>query len=410
MPEMSGMELLAKLQEADIQIPVIIVTGHATIVHAVHCLKAGASDYLVKPFEPGQLERVVENALNVVELRRVNEELRNQLRALSGSGQVIGESPSLTRILELLATVAPTRTTVLLQGESGTGKEVLARAVHDMSGRIGPFVSINCAALPEALVESILFGHEKGAFTGAVKQTKGAFERADGGTLLLDEVSEMRLDLQAKLLRVLQEQEFERVGGTVPVHVNTRILATTNRDLRADVAEGRFREDLYYRLAVIPVQVPPLRERREDIPLLAMHFLRKAAHELNRPLSGISAQAMERLQSHTWPGNVRELAHIVERAAILSEGPLLDSADFALPDRRKSRSPSPEPSGGIAQPREEGRSQGEVITLDTLNLSEAERVLIERALEATGQNRTRAAELLGISIRTLRNRLNHPTS
>jgi DNA-binding NtrC family response regulator len=398
MPDATGLDLLDRLKAGGYQIPLIIVTGHATIEHAVTCLKAGARDYLVKPFQPQQLEIVVEHALEVERLRLENEELRSQVRSFTAGSQIVGESPALGQILDLLRAVATTRATILLQGESGTGKEVLAHAVHEMSGRLGPFVSINCAALPEALVESILFGHEKGAFTGAVRQVKGAFERADRGTLLLDEVSEMRIDLQAKLLRVLQEQEFERVGGSGPIRVDTRIVATTNRDLLEDVRNGRFREDLYYRLAVVPVRVPPLRERLDDIPQLAMHFLTRAARELDRHTERISPEGIELLQSYHWPGNVRELAHLVERAVILGTGPVLSAGAFALPRAA--------PSNGAREEPEAGRENG--VTLPTFDLAEAERILIERALEATNQNRTRAAELLGVSIRTLRNKLNRP--
>src|SRR5690606_3377973 len=263
MPGGTGRELLQEMEERGYDVPPVMVTGYGSIEHAVTAVKAGAVDYVTKPIRPKQLELVVSQALEFTRLKRENAALRHRVAELGVEREIIGESPALKRILETIRTVAATRATVLLQGESGTGKELLARAVHTLSDRRdGPFISVNCAALPENLVESTLFGHEKGAFTGAIRQVKGAFERAHRGTLLLDEISEMRLDLQAKLLRVLQEQEFERVGGTTPVRVDVRIVATTNRDLADEVAKGSFREDLYYRLNAIPIHVPPLRERK----------------------------------------------------------------------------------------------------------------------------------------------------
>jgi DNA-binding NtrC family response regulator len=398
MPGTSGLEFLSRLADAAVDVPLIMVTGYASIEHAVASIKGGALDYITKPIRPEQLKLVVDQALEFVRLRRENEALREEVTQLRTERRIIGESPALKRILQTIQTVAPTRATVLLQGESGTGKELLARAIHEMSDRgSGPFISINCAALPEALVESTLFGHEKGAFTGAIKQVKGAFERAHRGTLLLDEVSEMRLDLQAKLLRVLQEQEFERVGGTVPIHVDARVVATTNRDLGAEVREGKFREDLFYRLSVMPIVVPPLRDRPDDIPILAQQFAVRAAKEMGKRITGIESAAIERLQTHTWPGNVRELAHAVERAVILSPGPTLtpDAFDFGLMAR------APRAAASAADPN--GATH-----FSSLNIAEVEQALIQRALEATGNNRTRAAELLGISVRTLRNKLNRP--
>src|SRR5690606_16495840 len=316
------------------------------------------------------------------------------------------ESDALGRILETVRVVAPTRASVLIQGESGTGKELLARTVHQLSDRSsGPFITINCAAIPENLVESTLFGHEKGAFTGAVRQVKGAFERADGGTLLLDEVSEMRLDLQAKLLRVLQEQEFERVGGTHPIAVDVRIVATTNRDLARAAREGEFREDLYYRLSVVPLSVPPLRERIEDIPVLVRHFASRVAAEVGRAITSVAPETIDLLSRYEWPGNVRELAHAVERAVILSSGEVLEPSAFD--PARFGLTP-----GGAhgAGPSGAGSNGGSGVDgLGTLNLAEVEEILIARALEATGNNRTRAADLLGVSVRTLRNKLNKPT-
>jgi DNA-binding NtrC family response regulator len=296
---------------------------------------------------------------------------------------------------------ARTRATVLLQGESGTGKELIARAIHDESDRRdGPFIKLNCAALPEGLVESALFGHERGAFTGAVRRVEGAFERAHGGTLLLDEISEMRLDLQAKLLRVLQEQEFDRVGGTVPVKVAVRIVATTNRDLAAEVSRGGFRQDLFYRLSVVAIRIPPLRERRDDIPLLATRFAHRAATETGKETPIFAPEALDILLRHDWPGNVRELQHAIERAVILATDSVLRAQLFeserAAPARRGDGA-----IGSIPAPL-----PPESVILTSLDVNEAERILIERALLATNGNRTRAAKLLGISVRTLRNKLN----
>src|SRR6059058_272054 len=304
MPGMTGLEFLNLLREEGYEIPLIMVTGYASIEHAVLAIKAGASDYITKPVRPEQLEHAVTKALQVARLRKENDVLRQEVMALRNERQIIGESGVMRRLLQTVATAAPTRATVLLQGESGTGKELVARAIHDQSDRSdGAFIKLNCAALPEGLVESALFGHEKGAFTGAIKRVAGAFERANGGTLLLDEISEMRLDLQAKLLRVLQEQEFERVGGSTAIKVDVRIVATTNRDLATYAALGNFRQDLYYRLSVIPVRLPALRERREDVPMLAYRFASHYAHEIGKEVTGISPQALDLLQQYDWPGN-----------------------------------------------------------------------------------------------------------
>src|SRR5438270_10728 len=329
MPGMTGLELLGLLKEEAYDIPLIMVTGYASIEHAVQAIKSGAADYITKPVRPEQLEHAVAKALKVARLRKENDVLRQEVMALRNERQIIGESGVMRRLLQTVATAAPTRATVLLQGESGTGKELVARAIHDQSERSdGAFIKLNCAALPEGLVESALFGHERGAFTGAIKRVPGAFERANGGTLLLDEISEMRLDLQAKLLRVLQEQEFESVAGTSPIKVDVRIIATTNRDLAAEAAAGNFRQDLYYRLSVIPVRLPALRERREDVALLAYRFATHYAQEIGKEVSGISPDGLTLLQSYDWPGNVRELQHAVERAVILSNEPSIPLYDF----------------------------------------------------------------------------------
>ena len=403
MPGSTGLDLLKLLAEQGHRIPVIIMTGYSSIESAVTSIKSGAIDYLTKPVRPETLEIAVNQALEVIRLRRENESFRTEIRKLRSSRELIGESPSFRRVMETIAAVAPTRATVLLEGESGTGKELFARAIHDSSPRAdGAFVTVNCAALPEGLVESALFGHERGAFTGATARAAGAFERAHGGTLLLDEISEMRLDLQAKLLRAIQEQEFERVGGSQSIRVDVRLIATTNRDLKAEVDAGRFRSDLYYRLNVMPIRTPPLRERVQDIPRLAHYFLQRAVSTLGTQAVRIAPDAMVVLQRQIWPGNVRELANLIERAAILGRGDTILASAFT----DESRGVVAEESAGAA----ESATAAAIGPQDDLvfDLHELERRAIDRALAATGGNRTRAARLLGISERTLRNRLNQP--
>lgn len=432
MPGLSGLEFIQLLTREGYDIPLIMLTGHASIEHAVASIKAGAIDYITKPVRPQQLELAVEQALEFVRLRRENDSLRKEVMQFRNERQIIGDSPVVRRILQTVSMAAPTRATVLLQGESGTGKELFARAIHDQSERREkPFIKLNCAALPEGLVESALFGHEKGAFTGAIKRVEGAFERANRGTLLLDEISEMRLDLQAKLLRVLQEQEFERVGGTTPIKVDVRIVATTNRDLAMEADQGTFRQDLYYRLSTIPVLIPPLRERPEDIPVLALRFAMRTAADIGKKIEGLSQDALEALQRYPWPGNIRELQHVIERAVILTPDPIiqphcLEGTRFGLahslgaPNMRPRVIATPGASPAIAggastsaagtgvAPAGTVTPSSGSIALASLNVAEAERVLIQHALAAADNNRTKAADLLGISVRTLRNKLNGP--
>jgi DNA-binding NtrC family response regulator len=409
MPGVSGLEFLGLLKDEAYDIPLIMVTGFASIEHAVSAIKAGAVDYITKPVRPEQLEHAVAKALQVARLRKENDALRQEVMALRNERQIIGESSVMRRLLQTVATAAPTRATVLLQGESGTGKELVARAIHDQSERAdGPFIKLNCAALPEGLVESALFGHERGAFTGAIKRVAGAFERANGGTLLLDEISEMRVDLQAKLLRVLQEQEFERVGGTSPIKVDVRIVATTNRDLAAEAEAGRFRRDLFFRLSVIPIQIPPLRDRKDDVPLLAYRFGAHAANDAKKEFGGISPEAVMMLQRYDWPGNVRELQHAIERAVILASGPMLlpvhfDGQRFGLTHQSAGVRDS---VYRITEPNGRSPDEAQQVVLRSFDLEQAESELISRALEVTDGNRTRAAELLGLSVRALRSKLN----
>jgi len=394
---MDGLELLERLRELAPECACVMMTAHGTVETAVQAMKRGASDFLLKPFTSDALEVVVEKALGLARLRRENRALRRALRRRSGEPQLLGRSAPMARLIELLRTLAGPRATVLISGESGTGKELAAQALHAWGPRAeAPFVKVNCAALPAGLMESELFGHEKGAFTGASQLQRGKFELADGGTLLLDEIGEMDVALQPKLLRCLQEQEFYRVGGARPVRVDARIVATTNADLDARVRDGRFRLDLLYRLKVVPVRLPPLRERRDDIPLLAQHFLEQAGRENGAAPRGLSREALALLVQHDWPGNVRELENVIARAAVICRrGPverehLLWEECCPPPGALRGGGPAASVLGGL----EAGAS-----------LWEVERAWILATLEQEGGNRTRAARRLGVSVRTVRNKL-----
>jgi len=388
LPNMDGVEVLRRAKDFLPDAEVVMITAYGTVQNAVEAMKLGAFDYLLKPLSVDEIELVIKRALDHKRLVLENRLLRSEVKEKYGFGNIVGRTPQMDEIFELVRTIADTKATVLITGESGTGKELIAKAIHYNSRRReGPFIRINCAALPEGLVESELFGHEKGSFTGAIRQSRGRFELADGGTLLLDEISELSLHLQGKLLRVLQEREFERVGSAIPIQVDVRIIATSNRNLKKLMEEEQFRKDLFYRLNVVPIQIPPLRERKEDIPALAQHFLEKYNLENNREIAGISPKVIELFLEYSWQGNVRELENYIERAVVTAKGSVLTPRDF----------PKELTFGRIRA------SSGEIEVGSTIH--EAERELILKTLEAQVGNRTKTAEILGISTRTLRNKL-----
>jgi DNA-binding NtrC family response regulator len=379
LPGADGMAVLERLRQETSAPTVVVITAFATIEKAVEAMRRGAFDFLQKPFQPGLVELTVQKALERSELREENRALR---AALPGGKTLVGASAALRSVTEQARKAADSKSTVLLVGESGTGKEVLARSIHAWSPRAArPFIAVNCVALSEELLESELFGHERGAFTGAHQQKPGKFELANHGTIFLDEVGDIRESLQAKLLRVLQEHEFERVGGTKPIRVDIRIIAATNRNLEEAVKNGRFREDLYYRLNVVRLRLPPLRERPEDVPELAEHFLRKYCAETGKTMSGISTLAIDTLCAHRWPGNVRELENAVERAVVLGPGPEITADDLGLRPMGETRPTSP-------QDLQVGSFHDSVESF--------KKELIRRALEQSKGNQTRAAELLGL--------------
>jgi len=389
LPGISGLDVMKQLHELENAPTVIVVSADSNVSSAVDALREGAYDYLVKPFSMDELRATLDRASERTLLMKENQNLRKTIRRSQRFGGMLGSSPTMQELKRDIEKIADTRGTVLLTGESGTGKELAARAIHELSVRHkGPYIRINCAAIPESLLEAELFGHEKGAFTNAIARREGMFELAHGGTLLLDEVTEIAPNMQAKLLRVLQEREIMRIGGKASIKVDVRVIATSNRDLKKEVREGRFKEDFYYRLNVIPLHVPALRERREDIPMLVQHFVERACAENERSLMDVTDAAMQKIIEHSWRGNVRELENCLERSVILTENERLDRGDLRL------------------DTEETGSGRAAHLDDSQLTLRDMERELILRRLDLTGGNRTRAAEMLGISVRTLRNKIN----
>jgi len=403
MTPMDGIEVVKRVRRERASTPCIVMTAYGTIETAVQAMKEGAEDYILKPFTPDELELAVTRAIERGRMVEENKYLRQQANGPFNFEHIVGKSPAMYKVYEQIRKVSHSKSTVLIRGESGTGKELVARAIHCSGDRKDkPFIKVNCAALSAGLLESELFGHEKGAFTGAVDKKIGRFELADGGTLLLDEVSEMALELQPKLLRALQEREIDRVGGIKSIPVDVRIIATSNRPLEQSVQKGEFREDLFFRLSVIPIQLPTLRDRRDDIPQLIEHFLSHFARENGRKGMRIDTTTRARLESHPWPGNVRELQNAIERAVVLASANVLGDADF--PMLRSETGPAVAHTNGHGN----GGANGHAHTAGFrpgATVAEMERDLILQTLESCGGNRTRAAEVLAISVRTLRNKL-----
>jgi DNA-binding NtrC family response regulator len=386
MPGMDGMELMKRAWEADPERVVVVMTAYGSVDTAVAAMRQGAADYLTKPINIDELVLVLSRVLERRRLRAETGQLRQRLAERRSVQNIIGSSPAMQRVFDSILQVAPARASVLVTGESGTGKELVAEALHQHSPRAsGPFVKLHCAALAESILESELFGHERGAFTGAAARRDGRFQQADGGTLFLDEIGEISPAIQVKLLRFLQEREFERVGGNQTVKVDVRIIAATNRDLKQMVKDGKFREDLYYRLNVVSIEMPPLRQRASDVPVLALHFVKKYAAENGKTVSGFSAEALATLSHYAWPGNVRELENAIERAVIVCRGDVIRAEDLSL---------------SAATERSDGAPVVPGATLAAL-----ERYAILKTLEHTGGSTSRAAEMLGISTRTIQYRL-----
>jgi len=389
LPNMDGLELLALVRRQNSLVPVIVMTAFGTIETAVGAMKAGATDFLLKPFSLDHLMTVVHKALEVSALRDENRQLREELGRRYEFENVIGRSPAMQEIFATVTRVAPTRATVLLAGESGVGKDLIARAIHFHSPRRDrPLVKINCTAIPENLMESELFGYEKGAFTGANTSKPGKFEQADTGTAFLDEIGDVPASIQVKLLRVLQEREFERLGSNVTRHIDVRVIAATNQDLRAALEQGTFREDLYYRLNVVPINIPPLRERKEDIPFLVQHFLRKLGPDSGSPVEAVTDAGLAKLMAYHWPGNVRELENVIERSLVMCASTYLDAADIKLDT-------TPRPRGPV----------GAAFLPEGMSLDQYEQELIREALRRADGNKSQAARLLGLTRNALRYRL-----
>ena len=391
MLNISGIEALEQIKMINPAIPVIIMTAYASVETAVSALKKGAYDYLTKPLDFDELKITIERATEHNRLKKENEYLKSRLGEQFDRQNLIGRSQSMVKLLETVAQVAPAEATVLISGESGTGKEMIANAIHFNSARReAPFVKINCAALTETLLESELFGHEKGAFTGAERRREGKFVQAHGGSLFLDEVSEMSKAMQVKLLRILQEREVTRVGGAEVIKVDVRVIAASNKNLKEEIQKGNFREDLFYRLNVVSLHVPPLRERKEDIPMLAQHFLKHFSKRNNKNIQGYTPRAMQKIMAYSWPGNIRELMNAVERAVVLAHADFLDAAEIALIMGDSASSVGAAESDRPPQ---------------NLSLEDVEKKSILGALDACGGNKSEAARRLGITRKTLRAKL-----
>ncbi|MHC1744074.1 MAG: sigma-54-dependent transcriptional regulator [Syntrophobacteraceae bacterium] len=398
MPNMDGIEATKAIAGYNPSIPIVIMTAYSSVATAVDAVKAGAFDYLTKPIDFDALKLTLERALEHTRLREENERLRRQLAQFQVP-EIIGSSAAMRRLIEMIGMVAPTEATVLITGESGTGKGLIARAIHAHSGRAKkPLVEVNCAAIPESLVESELFGHEKGAFTGADRLRRGRFSLADGGTIFLDEIGDLPTSAQAKLLRVLQEGDIQRVGSDMALPVDVRVLAATNRDLTKMVPDGAFREDLYYRLNVVAIEAPPLRERIEDIPSLSQHFLKVFSEKNRKAVKGITPQAMDRLLKHPWPGNIRELENVIERSVILLRGEYVSEKELPPAFQSLSQTAS---CGGPERLR-----RGDIEAREGEgNLAEIEKQTILQVLDECGENKSEAARRLGITRRTLKLKL-----
>ncbi len=404
LPKKDGLAVLGEIRANGWQLPTIVISGEGEIEDAVESIKLGAYDYLRKPVDPHHLEVLLNNLRTHLSVSKENQLLRRRLMEAGELGPMVGQSLAMRRVMALVEQVAPSTASVVIVGESGTGKELVARTIHDLSPRSrGPYIAINCAALPETLMESELFGHERGAFTGADRRREGCFELATGGTLLLDEIGEMKSELQAKLLRVLEERKIRRLGGGTEIPVDVRVLAATNRNLEIQLREGKFREDLYYRLNVFTIQLPTLRERSEDLPSLIEHFLRQLAPSAGKSVIGMEADCLELLRSQHWPGNVRQLRNVIERAIIVTRGPMISLAD--LPEEIKPG------IAGEVTPRIQSEvkpGNGVHPILDVrvgMSLNAVKRELLVQTLKSTGGNKAKTAEILGVSLKTLYNHL-----
>ncbi|HVB59144.1 MAG TPA: sigma-54 dependent transcriptional regulator [Candidatus Acidoferrales bacterium] len=404
LPKKDGLTVLCEIRAKGWQLPTIVISGEGEIADAVQSIKLGAYDYLRKPIDPHHLEVLLNNLRTHLSISKENQLLRRRLIEAGKLGPMVGQSLAMRRVMALVEQVAPSTASVIIVGESGTGKELVARIIHDLSPRArGPYIAINCAALPETLMESELFGHERGAFTGADRRREGCFELATGGTLLLDEIGEMKPELQAKLLRVLEERKIRRLGGGTEIPVDVRVLAATNRKLEMQLREGKFREDLYYRLNVFSIQLPTLRERVEDLPALIEHFLRQLPLPAGKSVVGMETECLDLLKGQTWPGNVRQLRNVIERALVVTSGPMISAVD--LPEEIKPHAPR---EAASRTPSEVKAGNGGSSALDVrvgMSLTAVKRELLLQTVKFTRGNKAKAAEILGVSLKTIYNHL-----